>query len=113
MPRWQFLDTPEHGARIRDIAPGQIVFHGKRIDIATTRRLLDAALTGELEAGETRIEPLFGMEVPLSVAGVAQRQLDPRATWADAAAYDAAAARLKSLFAENFRKFDAVRVAAE
>ncbi len=86
---------------------------GKRIDIATTRRLLDAALSGELEAGETRIEPLFGMSVPLRVEGVAPRQLDPRATWADATAYDVAAARLKTLFAENFRKFDAVRVAAE
>ncbi|WP_421761361.1 phosphoenolpyruvate carboxykinase (ATP) [Devosia sp.] len=86
---------------------------GKRIDIATTRRLLDAALSGELEAGETRIEPLFGMKVPLRVEGVAPRQLDPRATWADAAAYDAAAARLQALFAENFRKFEPVPVAAE
>jgi phosphoenolpyruvate carboxykinase (ATP) len=86
---------------------------GKRIDIGTTRRLLDAALGGELEQGETRIEPLFGMAVPLSVAGVNASQLDPRATWADVAAYDAAAARLQALFAENFRKFDPVAVAAE
>ena len=53
------------------------------------------------------------MSVPLRVEGVAPRQLDPRATWADATAYDVAAARLQTLFAENFRKFDAVRVAAE
>ena len=86
---------------------------GKRIDIATTRRLLDAALSGELDRAETRIEPLFGMEVPLRVEGVTPRALDPRATWADVAAYDIAAARLQTLFAENFRKFEPAQAAAE
>ncbi|MBN9314749.1 MAG: phosphoenolpyruvate carboxykinase (ATP) [Devosia sp.] len=86
---------------------------GKRIDIATTRRLLDAALSGELEQGEMRTEPLFGMQVPLRVEGVTPRALDPRAGWADVAAYDAAAARLQELFANNFRKFEQVAEAAE
>ena len=86
---------------------------GKRIDIATTRRLLSAALSGELDSAEMRIEPLFEMEVPLKVEGVHKRALDPRASWADVAAYDAMAARLKAMFADNFRKFDAMKVAAE
>jgi phosphoenolpyruvate carboxykinase (ATP) len=86
---------------------------GKRIDIATTRRLLDAALSGELDDAEMRTEPLFGMEVPLLVPGVAKRTLDPCASWTDAAAYDAAAARLQEMFEQNFRKFEAVPVAAE
>ncbi|KQW79147.1 phosphoenolpyruvate carboxykinase [ATP] [Devosia sp. Root413D1] len=86
---------------------------GKRIDIATTRRLLDAALAGELERAELRTEPLFGMQVPLRVEGVTPRALDPRANWADVAAYDAAAAKLQDLFATNYRKFEPVSVAAE
>ncbi|WP_423065224.1 phosphoenolpyruvate carboxykinase (ATP) [Devosia sp. CN2-171] len=86
---------------------------GKRIDIATTRRLLSAALAGELERTELRTEPLFGMQVPLRVDGVVPRALDPRAGWADVAAYDAAALKLKELFAQNFRRFEAVPVAAE
>ena len=86
---------------------------GKRIDIATTRRLLNAALSGELDSAEMRIEPLFGMEVPLKVDGVQKRTLDPRANWADADAYDAAAAHLQALFAKNFSKFEPARVAAE
>jgi len=86
---------------------------GKRIDIATTRRLLDAALSGELERAELRTEPLFGMQVPLRVEGVTPRALDPRANWADVAAYDAAAAKLQDLFAVNYRKFEPVSVAAE
>jgi phosphoenolpyruvate carboxykinase (ATP) len=86
---------------------------GKRIDIATTRRLLDAALSGELETAEMRIEPLFGMAVPLQVDGVLSQVLDPRASWADAEAYDLAVARLQRLFVENFRKFDGSLQAAE
>ncbi|MGV3492182.1 MAG: phosphoenolpyruvate carboxykinase (ATP) [Devosia sp.] len=86
---------------------------GKRIDIATTRRLLDAALSGELDNAEMRTEPLFGMAVPLRVEGVAPRTLDPRASWTDVDAYDATAVRLQDMFAQNFRKFDAVPVAAE
>lgn len=86
---------------------------GKRIDIATTRRLLDAALSGELERAEMRTEPLFGMQVPLRVEGVTPRALDPRANWADVAAYDAAATKLQDLFAANYRKFETVQVAAE
>lgn len=86
---------------------------GKRIDIATTRRLLSAALNGELDDAAMRIEPLFGMEVPLRVDGVAPRALDPRASWADAEAYDRAAEKLKQLFAENYRKFAPAAVAAE
>jgi len=86
---------------------------GKRIDIATTRRLLDAALGGELDDTTMRIEPLFGMEVPLRVEGVTPRALDPRANWTDVNAYDAMAIKLQTLFAENYRKFEDVRLAAE
>ena len=60
-----------------------------------------------------RTEPLFGMAVPLRVDGVAPRTLDPRASWADVAAYDAAATRLQEMFAQNYRKFEAVPAAAE
>jgi phosphoenolpyruvate carboxykinase (ATP) len=79
---------------------------GRRIDIGTTRTLLAAALSGALDATLMRTEPLFGMEVPLRVAGVPPRMLDPRASWADAEAYDRTADRLQLLFAQNYRKFE-------
>ncbi|UYN99097.1 MAG: phosphoenolpyruvate carboxykinase (ATP) [Devosia sp.] len=78
---------------------------GKRIDIASTRRLLTAALDGALDDIETRIDPLFGFEVPVAVPGVDARLLDPRQTWADGDAYDAQATKLVDLFRQNFTKF--------
>src|SRR5690606_9913632 len=78
---------------------------GKRIDIASTRRLLTAALSGELDQVDMRFDPLFGFEVPMSVPGVDDRLLDPRQCWADGEAYDAQAARLVGLFRKNFEKF--------
>lgn len=79
---------------------------GRRIDIATTRRLLSAALSGELTDAEMRPDPNFGFDVPVAVNGVAQSVLDPRQSWADAGAYDTAAAKLVRLFEDNFRKFE-------
>jgi phosphoenolpyruvate carboxykinase (ATP) len=86
---------------------------GKRMDIASTRRLLNAALSGELAEAPMRVDPVFGLSAPLAVEGVDPALLDPRRTWADPSAYDATAQRLLRLFKENFRKFGGVAVAAE
>ncbi|MBN9304955.1 MULTISPECIES: phosphoenolpyruvate carboxykinase (ATP) [unclassified Devosia] len=79
---------------------------GRRIDIAATRRLVAAALSGELDGAAMRTDPVFGFAVPLAVEGLPKRLLDPRASWADAAAYDAAAQRLARMFAEAARKLE-------
>ncbi len=87
---------------------------GKRMPIKATRALLNAALDGSLNNAEFRTDPNFGFEVPVTVAGVDANILDPRATWADPAAYDATAAVLVRQFVDNFAQFvdhvdDAVR----
>jgi len=78
---------------------------GKRIDIASTRRLLTAAIEGSLDKAQMRIDEIFGFAVPLAVEGVDPRLLTPRATWADTEAYDRQAANLAGLFQRNFEKF--------
>lgn len=78
---------------------------GKRIDIATTRRLLSAALDGSLDKAAMRLDELFGFEVPLAVPGVDSRLLTPRLTWADPQTYDRQALHLAGLFRANFEKF--------
>jgi phosphoenolpyruvate carboxykinase (ATP) len=78
---------------------------GSRMPIKATRALLNAALDGSLNDVEFRTDPNFGVEVPVSVPGVEARILNPRETWADKTDYDATAARLVTLFTNNFAKF--------
>jgi phosphoenolpyruvate carboxykinase (ATP) len=84
----------------------------ERMPIKATRALLNAALDGQLDGVEYRKDPNFGFEVPVSVpaldaAGIDQALLDPRATWADKAAYDRTAQQLVDLFVSNFEPFAA------
>ena len=80
---------------------------GTRMPIRATRALLNAALDGSLADAAFRTDPHFGFDVPVAVAGVDGAMLDPRATWSDGDAYDAAAQRLAGLFVDNFVQFEA------
>ena len=78
---------------------------GKRMPIRATRALLTAALDGSLNRVEFRKDPNFGFDVPVAVTGVDTVLLSPRDTWADKSAYDAQAAKLVKMFAENFGQY--------
>ncbi|MFN0243183.1 MAG: phosphoenolpyruvate carboxykinase (ATP) [Planctomycetota bacterium] len=77
---------------------------GKRISIRDTRSLLNAALRGDLDAGKVGydVHPIFNMRMPKSCPGVDAKILNPRNTWADKAAYDAQAEKLRAMFRKNF-----------
>lgn len=78
---------------------------GSRMKLSHTRRMVAAALSGELDEGEFRTDPVFGIEVPAAVPGVPTEVLTPRKTWDDPEAYDAAARKLAGMFRENFEKY--------
>jgi phosphoenolpyruvate carboxykinase (ATP) len=78
---------------------------GKRMSIAHTRALLNAALEGRLDDVKTYTDPVFGVEVPTECPGVPAGVLRPRETWANPADYDAKAQQLARLFNENFKQF--------
>ncbi len=78
---------------------------GRRMPIKATRALLTAALDGTLAKGAFRKDVNFGFEVPLSVPGVEDKLLNPRLTWGNADAYDAQAAKLVGMFADNFGQY--------
>ncbi len=78
---------------------------GHRMSIKHTRALLDAALRGDLDADKVDYEthPIFNLRMPLSCPGVPNEVLNPRHTWADQAAYDAQATKVRDLFRNNFK----------
>ena len=78
---------------------------GSRMPIRATRSLLTAALNSTLNDAEFRKDANFGFDVPVSVDGVADILLDPRRTWEDGEAYDAAARKLVGMFAQNFAQY--------
>jgi phosphoenolpyruvate carboxykinase (ATP) len=87
---------------------------GERIDLPTTRALVNAAIEGKLDGVETRPHPVFGVHVPVSCPGVDAALLDARSLWADREAYDRGASELAQRFQKNFEKFGALeeRIAA-
>ena len=78
---------------------------GKRISIKHTRRLLNAALNGELEDVEYYQDPVFGFQVPKSCPGVPADVLYPAESWPSKDEYDNKYRQLAARFVDNFKKF--------
>ncbi len=68
--------------------------------------MLDAALRGDLDADKVDYEmhPVFNLKMPTSCPGVPNEILNPRNTWQDKDAYDAAAGKLRAMFHANFEE---------
>ena len=79
---------------------------GKRFDIPTTRRIVNAIQNGELKGASTETIPGLNLEVPLAVNGVDTNLLNPKKTWADDGSYEDTLKQVVSEFEENFKKFD-------
>ena len=89
---------------------------GKRMKLKYTRAIVDAIHAGTLADVPTVRHDVFGVEVPTRCPGVPDEVLNPKDTWADGDAYDATAAKLAKLFADNFVQYadvagDAVKAA--
>jgi phosphoenolpyruvate carboxykinase (ATP) len=99
-----------HGARVWLVNTGWTggpFGVGSRIKLAYTRAMVRAALSGLLDRARYATDPVFGLEVPVSVPDVPASVLDPRRTWGDPSAYDAQARRLAGMFQENFAQYRA------
>ncbi len=78
---------------------------GKRISIQDTRGIIDRILDGSIERAETKIIPVFNLEVPTSLENVNDKILDPRDTYKDISEWNKKADKLAKLFIKNFEKY--------
>lgn len=99
----------EYGARVFLVNTGWTGGEygtGKRMNLAYTRAMVQAALEGELNTVETVKDEIFGLEIPLHVPGVPDEVLQPIKTWQSEEAYLEKARELAGKFKENFLKFN-------
>ena len=78
---------------------------GERFNIAFSRAAVAAAVDGTIDDVEYATDTVFGFQVPVECPGIPSEVLDPKSTWEDKDAYDAAARDLARLFADNFVQF--------
>ncbi len=79
---------------------------GERFSIPTTRAIVSAIQNGALDGTQTVHLADLNLDIPTHVPGVDAALLNPRDTWEDGTAYDAAARSLIRKFVDNFQKFD-------
>jgi len=78
---------------------------GKRISIQDTRGIIDRILDGSIEKAETKVLPIFNLEVPTSLKNVHDDILDPRDTYENVEDWNTKATKLAGLFIKNFDKY--------
>ncbi|MDH3322991.1 MAG: phosphoenolpyruvate carboxykinase (ATP), partial [Flavobacteriaceae bacterium] len=78
---------------------------GKRISIQDTRAIIDRILDGSIERAETKILPIFNLEIPTSLNEVHDNILDPRDTYENKEDWNKKAVKLAKLFIKNFDKY--------
>ena len=78
---------------------------GKRIDIPSTRAIIDAILDGSLLNTEYEELPVFGLMIPKTVNNVNSNILNPRNLWTIKEDWDTAAKSLAEKFIKNFDNF--------
>lgn len=98
----------EHGSRAYLVNTGWIggpYGTGRRIDIPSTRAIIDAILDGSIDEGQFETIPYFNLEIPKVVNGVDSKVLCQRSLWPSPEAWDTAARDLAARFISNFENF--------
>lgn len=78
---------------------------GERISLPHTRAIINACLNGSLLKTNFTPVPQFHLSIPSECPGVPSDILNPVNAWKDKQAYALQAAKLASLFANNYKRF--------
>lgn len=78
---------------------------GERMNLPSTRKIIDDILDGSLDKAEFDVMPIFNLKVPKEIEGVDAKALNPRNAWEDKEAYDKTCKELAGLFIKQFAAF--------
>lgn len=78
---------------------------GNRIDLPSTRAIINAILGGSMENSEFETLPIFNLQIPKTINGVDPKLLNPRNSWPNSGDWDSAARGLAEKFIKNFQNF--------
>ncbi len=78
---------------------------GNRMDLPSTRKIIDAILDGVLDHADYEMLPYFNLAIPMFVPGIKNKLLNPRNIWSSHEEWDKAAAELAKKFIDNFEVF--------
>jgi ATP-dependent phosphoenolpyruvate carboxykinase len=82
---------------------GALVAHS---GVTTGRSPKDKRVVKQTPSENDECDPVFGLDVVTKCPNVPSEILVPRNVWSDKAAYEAAATKLASLFANNFATYE-------
>ncbi|MCF8333084.1 MAG: phosphoenolpyruvate carboxykinase (ATP) [Bacteroidales bacterium] len=98
----------EHNANAYLVSTGWIggpYGTGKRIDLSSTRAIIDAILNGSIDRESFETLPIFNLQIPKNVKNVDATLLNPRNLWQNPSDWDEAAKDLGNKFIKNFESF--------
>ena len=58
-----------------------------------------------VEVSDVKSNPIFNLDIPVSIDGIPSQVLNPRDAWEDKSIYDSKASELSNLFKVNFNKY--------
>ena len=82
----------------------------KRVDILVSKAIINAVRDAKIDMAEDNFwyDPVFKLQVPKTIPGVASDVLDPRAAWTDKAAYAKTADKLAGIFQDAIRRLPGI-----
>ena len=86
---------------------------GTRIDLPSTRIIINAILDDSIKNCEFSTLPVFNLSIPTKIEGVNENILDPAKSWSAPAKWHVAATDLALKFINNFSKFTANKETAK
>lgn len=78
---------------------------GERFPLATTRKIIRAIQSNDLNKVDTTREAIFGFNIPTQVGDIAQSVLHPEQSWPDKSDYEKKSKELAASFHKQMQKF--------